>query len=288
MDEHYPVMLEEVLRYLDPKPEGVWVDCTAGLGSHSRALAEKLAGGGSLISLDRDAESLEKARENLGAFGDRICFRQSRFSDFSATMKELGVSQVKGMLIDAGVSRYQLTAPERGFSLMNDGALDMRMDRSQELTAADVVNRMPERDLANLIFEYSNERRSRKLANAIVRSRPVQSTLGLARVIERVSGPSRIHPATRVFQSLRMYVNSELEELEAILEQAPAFLAGGGRLVTISFHSLEDRICKQKMQGWARANMASLLTKKVVKPQAEEVMRNAASRSSKLRAVQFD
>jgi 16S rRNA (cytosine1402-N4)-methyltransferase len=287
MDVHEPVMPGEVLQYLEVHGDGVYVDCTTGLGGHSREIARRLSKG-RLICLDRDPFSLEKAKLKLAEFGERIYFRQSRFSQLGQTLAELGIARVQGLLADLGVSRYQLTSPERGFSLSQDGPLNMLMEGSGEPTAAEVVNFLSENELADLIYRLGEERRSRKLARAIVRTRPHRTTLGLARAIEEaVPRTGKLHPATQTFMALRMYVNRELEELESLLEQAPGIVAGGGRMVTLTFHSLEDRMVKRSFQQLRREGRARLLTKHVVKPQREEVLRNAASRSAKLRALEM-
>ncbi|MBM3811077.1 MAG: 16S rRNA (cytosine(1402)-N(4))-methyltransferase RsmH [Acidimicrobiia bacterium] len=288
MQEHYPVMAGEVIEYLAVRPEGTYADCSTGLGGHARRIAGLLTTG-RLICLDRDAESLEKARLQLAEFGDRIAFRQSLFSQLRQTLASLGVEKVDGMVADLGVSRYQLTDPDRGFSLMVDGPLDMRMGRGEGPTAADIVNFSSENQIADIIYTYGEERRARKLARAIVRTRPHRTTLALARVIEEAAPRTgKLHPATRTFMALRMAVNRELEELEALLDQASEALATGGRIVMLTFHSLEARIVKTRFQQWARDGRASLLTKHVVRPQQEEVRRNPASRSAMLRAAQIE
>jgi 16S rRNA (cytosine1402-N4)-methyltransferase len=199
----------------------------------------------------------------------------------------LGVGQVDGLLADLGVSRYQLTEPERGFSLMADGPLDMRQDRSQGRTAAEIVNFTPEKELADLIYQFGEERRSRRISRAIVRARPIHTTLRLARVIEgAVPRTGRLHPATQTFQALRMAVNDEQGELDHLLAAAPDLVRSGGRIVVLSFMSLEDRKVKQSFQALARAGRASILTKHVVKPSSEETIDNPPSRSAKLRAVE--
>jgi len=203
-------------------------------------------------------------------------------------LTELGIGKVQGLVADLGVSRYQLTSPERGFSLSQDGPLSMLMEPGEGPTAAEAVNLLSERELADLIYQLGEERRARKLVRAIVRTRPHRTTLGLARVIEEAAPRTgKLHPATQTFMALRMYVNRELEELQALLEQAPAMAAAGGRMVTLTFHSLEDRMVKRSFQQLAREGRARLLTKHVVKPQPEEVRRNAASRSAKLRALEW-
>jgi 16S rRNA (cytosine1402-N4)-methyltransferase len=283
---HVPVMLGEVLEYLAVRPDGIYVDVTCGLGGHTAAIARQLTSG-HVIASDRDAESLEIARQNTQEFAGRIRFQQGRFAEIRQTLQAAGVARVNGLLADLGVSRYQLTGGERGFSLMTEGPLDMRMDRRQELTAADIVNFTDEKALADLIFQLGEERRSRRIARAIVRARPVQSTSHLARVIEQVAPRTgKLHPATQTFMALRLAVNAELNELDALLDAAPQVVAPGGRIVIITFMSLEDRKVKHAFQELARARRAVLLAKHVVRPAAEEIAENPPSRSAKLRAVE--
>jgi 16S rRNA (cytosine1402-N4)-methyltransferase len=284
---HVPVMLPELLDFLAIAPDGVYIDVTLGLGGHTRAIAERLTSG-RLLSLDRDAESMELARQNLGPLAGRIQFRQARFSELPAAAADAGISEADGLIADLGVSRFQLTTAERGFSLMAAGPVDMRMDRSQGSTAAEIVNTVDERTLANLIFEYGEERRSRQIARAIVRARPIRDTAHLAAVVEGAaarSGP--LHPATRTFMALRLVVNEELAELDSLLENAPKLMRPGGRIVVITFMSLEDRKVKQRFQELARLGRARILTKHVVRPSEDEVRTNPPSRSAKLRAVEI-
>jgi len=283
---HYPVMLAESLEYLAIRPDGVYVDMTAGLGGHTAAIAEKLESG-FVIACDRDAESLELARKNTARYGARIRFFHGTFSRLPEALEKNGAEAADGVLADLGVSRYQLSSAERGFSLMQDGPLDMRMDRGQELTAADLVNRMPEKALADLIFELGEERRSRRISRAIVRARPISSTGRLAQVIEEaVPRTGRIHPATQTFMALRLKVNGELEELEELLRIAPERLGRGGRFVVLTFMSTEDRMVKRAFQELARTGAARVLTKHVVRPVEKEVFENAPSRGAKLRALE--
>ena len=283
---HYPVMLAESLEYLAIRPAGVYVDMTAGLGGHAAAIAEKLESG-FVIASDRDAESLELARRNAAPFAQRIRFFHGAFSRLPEALAENGVEAADGVLADLGVSRYQLSSAERGFSLMADGPLDMRMDRSQELTAADLVNEMPEKALADLIFELGEERRSRRISRAIVRARPIRTTGRLAQVIEEaVPRTGRIHPATQTFMALRLKVNGELEELDELLRVAPERLRRGGRFVVLTFMSTEDRKVKRAFQALARAGEARVLTKHVVRPVEKEIVENAPSRGAKLRALE--
>jgi 16S rRNA (cytosine1402-N4)-methyltransferase len=278
---HHPVLLAETLEYLAIKPEGTYLDCTTGLGGHSRAIAAQLTKGGRLIANDRDPQSLEKAMRNTAEFADRIEFQHAEFS-------ELSLTGLDGLVADLGVSRFQLTDPERGFSFQSDGPLDMRMDQTRGVTAADLVNNNPENLIADWLYQLGEERRARKIARALVKARPIRSTLHLAGVVERVvprTGP--IHPATRTFQALRMVVNREQEELDALLKIAPRMVKPGGRIVIISFHSLEDRKVKDKFKELARLDEATILTKKPVVPSEREMRENPPSRSAKLRAVEM-
>jgi len=284
---HYSVMLAESLHYLAVRPEGVYLDATAGLGGHSGALARQLTTG-FVIAADRDAESLELARENTTDCNDRIRFVHSRFSELRGTLARLGVEKLDGLLADLGVSRYQLTTADRGFSLRSEGPVDMRMDRSEEGTAADIVNFTAEKALADLIYQLGDERRARTIARALVRARPIRDTLHLANVVESVvHRTSGIHPATRTFMALRIAVNREQEELETLLEEGPGFLRPGGRMVIITFMSLEDRKVKERFRKLGREGRARVLTKHVVPPSDEEVRNNPPSRSAKLRAIEM-
>jgi 16S rRNA (cytosine1402-N4)-methyltransferase len=284
---HVPVMLVECLEYLAVRPDGIYLDATAGLGGHSGAIAERLTTG-FVIANDRDAESLELAKLNTSQWADRIRFHRGAFSELRSSLANLGIEQVDGLLADLGVSRYQLTEPERGFSLMADGPLDMRQDQSQELTADELVNFTAEKELADLIYRFGEERRSRRISRAIVRARPIHTTLRLSRVIEEaVPRSSRLHPATQTFQALRMAVNDEQGELDQLLAAAPGLVKSGGRMVVLSFMSLEDRKIKQCFQTLARAGRAAILTKHVVRPSSEETKNNPPSRSAKLRAVEM-
>src|SRR5271155_4969675 len=206
---HVPVMLAECLEYLAVRPDGIYLDVTAGLGGHSGAIAQRLSTG-FVIANDRDAESLEQAKLNTSQWADRIRFHRGAFSELRSALADLGVQRVDGLLADLGVSRYQLTEPERGFSLMSDGPLDMRMDRSRQETAADLVNFESEKQLADLIYRLGEERRSRKIARAIVRARPIRTTGQLAKLIEQVvPRTGKLHPATQTFMALRLAVNGE-------------------------------------------------------------------------------
>src|SRR5271169_3524898 len=226
---HYPVLCAEALEYLAIRPDGIYLDATAGLGGHTREIARRLTAG-YVIANDRDTESLEFARANTLEFADRIRLRQGTFSDLQ------GIEKVNGLVADLGVSRYQLTEPHRGFSILAEGPLDMRMDQTQRMTAGDLVNSAAEKAIADWIYQLGEERRARRIARAIVRARPIRSTLHLAGVVERaVHRTGRLHPATQTFMALRMAVNDEPGELDRLLETGPEILAEGGRMVVISF-----------------------------------------------------
>jgi 16S rRNA (cytosine1402-N4)-methyltransferase len=285
---HYPVMTDEVLRYLAVRPDGNYVDATSGLGGHTEAIAQKLESG-RVIANDRDRESLARARERLEKYGDRVLFHHGRFSELRKARGEAGLEKADGLLADLGVSFYQLTDPERGLSFSSEISLDMRLDRSQGETASDLVNYAAERDLADIAYQYGEERRSRRIARAVVRARPIRNARHLADVIESVSPPARakLHPATRFFMALRIVVNQEFEELDALLEELPNLVASGGRAVFLTFHSLEDRRVKRRFRGLAGDGLATVLTKHVIRPGDDETRENPPSRSAKLRALEM-
>lgn len=279
-------MTGPVLEYLALRADGVYIDATAGLGGHTGAIAARLETG-FVFSSDRDADSLAKAEAATCEWTDRIRFSHGPFSTLEERFRATGLAPAAGLLADLGVSRYQLTDAERGFSLQTDGPLDMRMDRSQGETAADLVNHVPEKALADLIYRLGEERRSRQIARAIVRARPIRSTLHLAGVVEQAAPRTgRIHPATRTFMALRLSVNRELEELEALLDAAPRLVGSGGRVVVLTFMSTEDRIVKQAFQRLSREGAVHLLAKHVVTPTEAEVAANPSARSAKLRAYE--
>ncbi len=285
---HVPVLLRETVEYLDVRPDGTYLDCTCGLGGHSVAIAERLAAG-VVIASDRDAESLDRARESARHVAGRIRFERARFSELRRLLDRLGIGKVNGVVADLGLSMYQLRSG-RGFSFAAADPLDMRMGSSEQdtPTAAELVNTLSEKELAGLIFRYGEERRSRQIARAIVRARPIRDALHLARVIESaVPRTGKLHPGTLTFQGLRRAVNREPEELDALLKLLPDLVAPGGRAVIISFQSLEDRQVKEAFRNLAREGRARLLTKHVVRPGEDELRANAASRSAKLRALEM-
>ena len=290
MQAHITVMRREALEYLAVREDGVYVDATMGFGGHTIAIAEQLRanGPGFVLANDRDAESQRLAKPLIEPVADRVRVHHGKFSELPNALAAQGIDRVDGLLADLGVSRHQLTEPERGFSFMSDAPLDMRMDRSQGETAAELINYSPEKYLADLIFQYGEERRSRRIARAIVQARPLRTTGELTRILEAtIARTGRLHPATRTFMAIRIATNGELEELDALLTLAPKLVKPGGRIVIITFMSLEDRRVKHSFQSLARAGQAILLTKHVVRPSDEEVALNPASRSAKLRAIEI-
>ncbi len=291
--QHVPVLLEEALEYLNVRPGGVYVDATLGLGGHSSAIAKRLGGKGKLICFDRDPEAMEKAKarfdelkSELGSEMPEVVFEPRAFSEAGDVIAK---GSLDGLLADFGVSSLQLDEAHRGFSFRSEGPLDMRMDTRSGETAEQVVNQEDENELADLIYEFGEERRSRRIARAIVRARPIRTTAELAQVIS-AAAPSmkgdKIHPATRTFQALRIRVNNELGEIQSLLKSAGSLLKPGGRLVLISFHSLEDRLVKDAFKAAKDAKVVDVLTKKPVIATDEESRRNPRSRSAKMRAAQ--
>ena len=282
-------MAEEALSLLAVRPEGIYVDATAGMGGHTALIAERLTTG-MVIANDRDGESLELARANTAPWADRIRYRQGKFSELRSTVEAEGFQKVDGLLADLGVSRFQLVeAPHRGFSFLTDGPLDMRMSQDAGMTAADIVNFTAEKAIADLIYQLGEERRARKIARAIVRARPIRSTLHLADVVLRaVPRTGRLHPATKTFMALRMAVNDEPGELDRLLDIGPELLKSGGRMVVISFMSGEDRKVKERFKALGREGRAEILTKHPLQPSDEEISRNPPSRSAKLRAAMIN
>ena len=292
MTDHIPVLAAEAVQYLRPERGGLFVDCTVGLGGHTSAILA--AGATRVIGLDRDPDALGRAREALASWLDRVDFAHADFRSLDTVLDRLGVPLVDGALADLGVSSMQFDAPGRGFSFQRDEPLDMRMDRSGGETAADLVAASGERELADAIFQYGEERYSRRIARAIVEARrrsPIATTGQLAAIVRRAiprRGFMRIDPATRTFQAIRIWVNRELEGLDRFLEAAAHRLRLGARLVVITFHSLEDRIVKHTFRALERSDVAPLkvLTRKPVVPTDEEVQRNPRARSAKLRAAE--
>jgi 16S rRNA (cytosine1402-N4)-methyltransferase len=285
---HTPVLLEEVLEWLRIKPDGTYIDATLGAGGHSEAIAKKLTSG-RLISLDRDAQALELARERLKIFGVKVMVVQAAFSRIAEVARELGIPPVDGVLADLGVSSMQLDQAARGFSFREPGPLDMRMSAEDELTAEEIVNRWPERELADLLYREADEHDSRRIARAIVRARPIRDTAHLATTVagaRKQWGRQRLHPATKTFLALRIAVNREMEELGQFLSRTPATMNSGGRWVILSYHSREDRLVKRAFQEGERNGTLRVLTKHVIQPAEEEMADNPRSRSAKLRCAE--
>ncbi len=299
---HQPVLYHEIILALQPKDGGRYVDGTVGAGGHARGILEASAPGGRLLGLDVDPQALALARETLAPYGERACLAQASYASLPEQLAKLGWQTVDGILLDLGLSSMQLDTPERGFSFSHDAPLDMRFDPHSSLTAAHLVNELPEDELADLLYRYGEEPAARRIAHAIVRARPLRSTLELASVIEALlPRRGRIHPATQTFQALRIAVNAELEQVEAALPGAVASLRSGGRLAVISFHSLEDRLVKAYFRRESRhclcpprqpictcGHRATLkeVNRKPLTPGVDEISANPRARSAKLRIVE--
>jgi 16S rRNA (cytosine1402-N4)-methyltransferase len=305
---HAPVMLAEVLHSLQCAGGGLYVDGTAGGGGYAEAILGASEPDGVLLALDWDAEAIERVGKRLARFAQRLVLQQASYAELPGVLTRLGLGPVDGIVLDLGVSSFQLDSPERGFSFMREGPLDMRMDADDGDTAADLVNALPEKELARLIFELGEEKWSRRIARAIVarrKTKPFGSTLDLAETVTacvpKTKDSRRIHPATRTFQALRLAVNHELEALDGFLSLALDSLKPGGRLCIVSFHSLEDRRVKEKFRNWARKcrcpaelavcgcggkPLARLLTRKALRPTEEETVQNPRARSARLRAIE--
>ena len=289
---HQPVLLTEVLDFLDPSPGRVYLDATVGGGGHTEAILLRSSPDGKVLGLDRDQGALQKVAQRLERFGERCQLRRGSFADVEQHLEAVSWRQVNGVIADLGLSSLQLDDPDRGFSFAHEGPLDMRFDQAYETTAADLVNRLREKELADLIFHYGEERRSRAIARRIVSRRPLATTADLRRAIHSVTGPRRgrgIDPATRTFQALRIAVNQEMDALASLLSRAGMCLKPGGRLVVISYHSLEDREVKLAFRGHAKTAGESefrILTPKPIRPTREEIQDNRRARSARLRALE--
>jgi len=302
---HDPVLYQEILLALQPHQAGRYIDCTLGAGGHAWGILEFSSPDGLLLGMDVDPQALAVARERLASFGNRAIILMSSYTRLSEQLQAIGWDEVDGILLDLGASSMQFDTPERGFSFQADAPLDMRFDPQNPVSAGDLVNNLAEQDLANLIFRYGEERKSRQIARAIIKARPVKTTRQLADVISRAN-PARgqghhLHPATRTFQALRIAVNHELEAVESVLPQAVTALKSGGRLAVIAFHSLEDRIVKQYFRqeakdcicpprqpictGGHRASVVEI-DRSPIRPQESEIHTNPRSRSALLRVVE--
>ena len=299
---HTPVLYQQVLAALEPQDGGRYVDGTVGAGGHAAGILARSGPDGELLGLDRDPAALELAAERLAEYGSRVHLRQASYEDMAREARGLGWSAVQGVLLDLGLSSMQLDEPERGFSFRSEGPLDMRFGPDVGRTAADLVNTLQEAELAELIAEYGEEPKARRVAQAIVRARPLQTTRELAEVVAQVAGTRRrVHPATRTFQALRIAVNDELNTLRRGLSAATQLLAPGGRLAVIAFHSLEDRIVKRTFRRESKDcicppeqpictcdHVAKLrrISRGVIRPEDEEIERNPRARSARLRIAE--
>ena len=299
---HKPVLYKEIIHALQPKSPGKYVDGTLGAGGHARGILEACAPDGRLLGLDVDTQALALARENLAPFGKRAHLAQASYISLLDVMRELDWEAVDGIVLDLGLSSMQLDTPERGFSFTHDAPLDMRFNRDFGLTAAQLVNTLPEADLAELLFKYGEEPRAKRIVRDIIKARPLTTTAQLAEIVKQAYPEhSRVHPATRTFQALRIAVNEELASVEDVLPKAVAALRSGGRLAVISFHSLEDRIVKDFFREQAKdlinppyeqiykvERKATLkeINRKPITPDEEEIKENPRARSAKLRVVE--
>ncbi len=278
-------MLQEAEEYLRIVPHGTYCDCTAGAGGYAGMILRRLEKG-RLVLIDRDREAIAACRKRFEEFEENVAFYHGSYGEIAEAVK--GCAPLDGIVADLGLSSLQLDDPQRGFSFRSEGPLDMRMDRERELQAEGIVNHYDENRLADLLYHLGDERRSRRIAGAIVRRRPVKNTRHLAEIVARAAPRPRgrrLHPATKTFQALRMAVNDELGELKKLLRAAPALLAPNGRFVAVSFHSGEDRLVKQSFRGGASAGIYEVLTKGAIRPSAGEIEKNPPSRSARLRAV---
>jgi 16S rRNA (cytosine1402-N4)-methyltransferase len=306
---HLPVLYQEIILFLRPRESGFYVDCTLGAGGHAHGILQASSPDGRLLGMDVDPDAIALATQRLAAFGPRVVIRQASYRSLGEQLTALDWPQVDGILLDLGVSSMQFDTPERGFSFQQEAPLDMRFDPRQTLSAADLVNELPEAELAQIIYRYGEERKSRQVARAIVQARPLRTTRQLAEVVARAvsagrksrTGGRRTHPATRTFQALRIAVNSELDALEDVLPQAVAALAPGGRLAVIAFHSLEDRIVKKFFRQESRDCLCPSsqpvctcghhalireVTRKPIRPEPAEVEHNPRARSARLRVAE--
>ena len=288
---HRPVMVEDVLDYLNLQSGQIILDCTVGGGGHASGILDKIKPDGFLIGIDKDMEILQTAKQALSKTTGKFKLYHADYSDIDEVLRQAEVDKVNGVLLDLGVSSLQFDQADRGFSFAKEAPLDMRMDRSRGITAQNLIQRLSETELAELLWKYGEERWSRRIARAILKEKKgvgITSTIQLAAIVERVvpRGKSKIHPATRVFQALRIAVNKELDNLEIFLDKIYNYMAVGARIVIISFHSLEDRIVKSKFIEMAKKNIFRVLTKKPITPHESEIGENIRSRSAKLRAAE--
>jgi 16S rRNA (cytosine1402-N4)-methyltransferase len=288
---HTPVLAVEVMEWLRIRPEGNYVDATVGTGGHTLEIARRLTTG-RVVGLDRDPQALAIARERLKeveGFEEKVVLVHREFSKIGDVAKELALPPLDGVIADLGISSLELDSPQRGFSFRFAGPLDMRMNPDNPLTAGEIVNEWPEKQLADTLYQNAEERDSRRIARAIVRARPIRDTQHLATIVaggRKARGRQKLHPATKTFLALRTAVNREEEELGQFLSRTPATLNSGGRMIVLSYHSIEDRLVKHAFQRLAREGSFRVLTKKVIQPSAEEVRDNPRARSAKMRVAE--
>ncbi|MDD5506646.1 MAG: 16S rRNA (cytosine(1402)-N(4))-methyltransferase RsmH [Candidatus Omnitrophica bacterium] len=292
---HIPVMLREVIDYLDPKPGQIIVDATLGTGGHSFEILKKITPGGRLIGIDRDEDSLAVCRQRFSGFSGSYELVQSNFADLDQVLEKLGIDKIDGIMFDLGISTYQLKDTERGFSFQQEGPLDMRMDKSSYISAYDLVNNLNENEISHLLWNFGQERWHNRIAHLLVeerRNQPISTTSQLANLVMRAipyryrRSYYRIHPATRTFQAVRIAVNRELEILEGAIKKAVAILRKKARICVISFHSLEDRVIKHTFRALKAGGLIDIITAKPMTPAASEVTANPSSRSSKFRVAE--
>ncbi|MBP9854086.1 MAG: 16S rRNA (cytosine(1402)-N(4))-methyltransferase RsmH [Candidatus Omnitrophica bacterium] len=292
-NDHLPVMLDEVLEYMDPQSNDIFVDGTLGMGGHAQKFLQSIGSKGLLIGMDRDEKSLSKATQTLSAFSHQCHFVHKDFRYIDEALNDLNIQKVDGIFLDLGISSYQLNNPERGFSFRKAGPLDMRMDQNGPISAYDLINSLSEKEISSILREFGEERWSNRIARLIVSERskqPIELTEDLCRIVQKAipmkGKPQRIHPATRTFQAIRIAVNRELETLEIAIDKCISLLNPGGRLGIISFHSLEDRIVKNKFKMFSKANLARCLVKRPLRPTEKEVSINPRARSARFRIIE--
>ena len=292
---HIPVMLREVIDYLDPKPGQIIVDATLGTGGHSFEILKRITPGGKLIGIDRDEDSLAICRKRLSEFSSSCEFVHGNFVDLDQILEKLGIDKIDGIVFDLGISTYQLKDPERGFSFQQEGPLDMRLDKSSYISAYDLVNNLNESEISNMLWSFGEERWHNRIARILVeerRNQPISTTTQLAALVMRAipyryrKGYYRIHPATRTFQAVRIAVNRELEILETAVKKAVAILGKKAKICVISFHSLEDRVIKHTFRALKADGLIDIVTAKPLTPAPSEVIANPSSRSSKFRVAE--
>ncbi|MFH1655118.1 MAG: 16S rRNA (cytosine(1402)-N(4))-methyltransferase RsmH [Candidatus Omnitrophota bacterium] len=291
--EHKPVMYNEIINYLDLRAGKVILDCTIGTGGHARKILQKITPGGKLIGIDRDADSLSFAEQNLKEFKGSYILVKDDFRNLDSVLENIKIKRVDGILFDLGVSSFQLDNPKRGFSIRGDGPLDMRMDKDSYISAYDLVNSLSEREISSILRNFGQERWHNRIAHLMVEKRsktPISTTKELSELIVKSIGykyrDQKIHPATRTFQAIRIAVNRELEALDIALDKAINVLKKDGRICVIAFHSLEDRISKEKIRKYSKESLVNIITKKPLRPMQEEIEDNFRARSARLRVAE--